>query len=533
MPKLLIVDDEPGILYSLRASLETDETTVLTAPTAKLGLAAVAREKPDAVLLDLRLPDMSGLDAFDRVREKDPRLPVIIMTAHGNTDTAIEATKRGAFEYLLKPVDLHQVEELVRKAFDLRRMQATPAVIGESPDVDTSTDNSDPIIGRCPAMHDAYKAIGRVASQDVTVLILGESGTGKELVARAIYQHSDRAGKPFLAINCAAIPEALLESELFGHEKGAFTGADRKRIGKFEQADGGTLFLDEIGDMSPATQAKVLRVLQDQQFERVGGNETIKTNVRVLAATNQNPPTWPPPAGSGRPLLPAQFVHHRTASSPRTRGGYLAPGQSFPCDGEPESRQECSRHRSRCPRGARNPLVAGQCPRTAECCPLRGRSRRRGCAHDRLSPGIRPRTGDREERWKPRRDGLARRSSPRRQHGHLPTGDAGRGSGAPDRGTRSRAAISPRPASCLAFRERPSEPSCKCSAWASRSNSVPPTEALAPSRRTCAAVIEPRMAPGLHWLARFRFTSTSGNRHGQGTESETEQEGRSDRSRRC
>ena len=161
MPKLLIVDDEPGILYSLRASLETDQTTVLTAPTAKLGLAAVAREKPDAVLLDLRLPDMSGLDAFDRVREKDPRLPVIIMTAHGNTDTAIEATKRGAFEYLLKPVDLHQVEELVRKAFDLRRMQATPAVIGESPDVDTSTDNSDPIIGRCPAMHDAYKAIGR------------------------------------------------------------------------------------------------------------------------------------------------------------------------------------------------------------------------------------------------------------------------------------------------------------------------------------------------------------------------------------
>lgn len=288
MPKLLIVDDEPGILYSLRASLETDQTAVLTAPTAKLGLAAVAREKPDAVLLDLRLPDMSGLDAFDRVKEKDPRLPVIIMTAHGNTDTAIEATKRGAFEYLLKPVDLHQVEELVRKAFELRRMQATPAIIGEPSEAATSTSNADPIIGRCPAMHEAYKTIGRCASQDVTVLILGESGTGKELVARAIYQHSDRAGKPFLAINCAAIPEALLESELFGHEKGAFTGADRKRIGKFEQADGGTLFLDEIGDMSPATQAKVLRVLQDQQFERVGGNETIRTNVRVLAATNQN-----------------------------------------------------------------------------------------------------------------------------------------------------------------------------------------------------------------------------------------------------
>jgi len=288
MPKLLIVDDEPGILYSLRASLETDETTVVTAPTAKLGLAAAAREKPDAVLLDVRLPDMSGLDAFDLLKEKDPRLPVIIMTAHGNTETAIEATKRGAFEYLLKPVDLHQVEELVRKAFELRRMQATPTVFGEPSEAEKADGDSDPIIGRCPAMHDVYKAIGRCATQDVTVLILGESGTGKELVARAIYQHSNRAGKPFLAINCAAIPEALLESELFGHEKGAFTGADRKRIGKFEQADGGTLFLDEIGDMSPATQAKVLRVLQDQQFERVGGNETIKTDVRVVAATNQN-----------------------------------------------------------------------------------------------------------------------------------------------------------------------------------------------------------------------------------------------------
>jgi two-component system nitrogen regulation response regulator GlnG len=288
MPKLLIIDDEAGILYSLRASLENELTTVVTAPTARQGLLAAARDKPDAVLLDVRLPDMSGLDAFDRLKEMDPRLPVVIMTAHGSTDTAIEATKRGAFEYLLKPVDLHQVEEVVRKAFELRRIQATPTVFGESTDTDASVAGSDPIIGRSPGMHEVYKTIGRFAGQDVTVLILGESGTGKELVARAIYQHSTRADKPFLAINCAAIPESLLESELFGHEKGAFTGADRKRIGKFEQADGGTLFLDEIGDMSPATQAKVLRVLQDQQFERVGGNETIKTNVRVVAATNQN-----------------------------------------------------------------------------------------------------------------------------------------------------------------------------------------------------------------------------------------------------
>ena len=287
MPRLLIVDDEPGILYSLKAALETDDTIVLTAPTAGLGIAAVAKEKPDVVILDVRLPDMSGLDAFDRVREIDPRLPVIIVTAHGGTDTAIEAMKRGAFEYLLKPIDLHQLDEVVAKAFELRRMQTIPAVFGEQHS-GTEASGSDQIIGRCPAMQEVYKAIGKIAPQDVTVLLLGESGTGKELVARALFQHSKRADRPFLAINCAAIPDSLLESELFGHEKGAFTGADRQRVGKFEQAHGGTIFLDEIGDMSPGTQAKVLRVLQDQQFERVGGNETIRTDVRVVTATNQN-----------------------------------------------------------------------------------------------------------------------------------------------------------------------------------------------------------------------------------------------------
>jgi two-component system nitrogen regulation response regulator GlnG len=287
MPKLLIVDDEPGILYSLKAALETEETTVLTAQTAARGIDAVAKLKPDAVILDVRLPDMSGLDAFERIREIDPRLPVIVVTAHGGTETAIKAMKSGAFEYLLKPIDLHQLDEVVGKAFELRRMQATPTVYGE---VETPIEigEEDQIVGRCPAMQEVYKAIGRIAPQDVTVLLLGESGTGKELVARALYQHSKRADKPFVAINCAAIPDSLLESELFGHEKGAFTGADRQRVGKFEQAHGGTIFLDEIGDMSPATQAKVLRILQDQRFERVGGNETIHTDVRVVAATNQN-----------------------------------------------------------------------------------------------------------------------------------------------------------------------------------------------------------------------------------------------------
>jgi nitrogen regulation protein NR(I) len=285
MPSLLVVDDEPNVLYSLEKSLQSDALEVLTAQTARQGIEFVKQRRPDAVLLDVRLADMSGLDAFDQIRAIDPRLPVIVITAFASTETAIEAMKRGAFEYLLKPVDFHQIRDVVNRAIDLRRLTHVPAVFQEADPADPSVDL---IVGRAPAMQDVYKAIGRIAPQDVTVLILGESGTGKELVARALFQHSRRGQAPFLAINCAAIPEALLESELFGHERGAFTGAERKRIGKFEQAHQGTLFLDEIGDMSSATQAKVLRLLQEQRFERLGGNETIQANVRVIAATNQN-----------------------------------------------------------------------------------------------------------------------------------------------------------------------------------------------------------------------------------------------------
>jgi two-component system nitrogen regulation response regulator GlnG len=285
MPSLLVVDDEPNVLYSLEKSLQSEALEVLTAQTARQGIEYVQQRQPDAVLMDVRLADMSGLDAFDQIREIDPRLPVIVITAFASTETAIEAMKRGAFEYLLKPVDFHQIRDVVSRAIDQRRLTRVPAIFQEAEPADASVDR---IVGRAPAMQEVYKAIGRIAPQDVTVLILGESGTGKELVARALYQHSRRAAAPFLAINCAAIPEALLESELFGHERGAFTGADRKRIGKFEQAHRGTLFLDEIGDMSSATQAKVLRLLQEQCFERLGGNETIQANVRVIAATNQN-----------------------------------------------------------------------------------------------------------------------------------------------------------------------------------------------------------------------------------------------------
>ncbi len=286
MPTLVIVDDEPNVRYSLEKGLRRESLRVLSAATAKDGLAMIQRERPDVVLMDVRLPDMSGLDAFDLVKQFDARLPVIIITAFASTDTAIDAMKRGAFEYMLKPLDIHELRRMVDKAIDASRLRHIPAVFEEA----DSSSPVDRIVGQSPAMQDVYKAIGRVASQDVPVLILGESGTGKELVARAIYHHSRRVKNTFLAVNCAAIPENLLESELFGHERGAFTGADRRRVGKFEQCHGGTIFLDEIGDLSTGAQARMLRLLQDGRFERVGGNETIATDVRLIAATNRDLP---------------------------------------------------------------------------------------------------------------------------------------------------------------------------------------------------------------------------------------------------
>jgi two-component system nitrogen regulation response regulator GlnG len=286
MPTLLVVDDEASILHAFRRAFREPEVNLITAGNAAEAFEAVEQHKPDVVVLDVQLPDQSGLDVFRRLHRLDARVPVIFITGHGTTDLAIEAMKLGAFEFLLKPLELGPLRDLVERAFAISRLMHVPVMVPG--DVPAAVDNSDVLIGRCPAMQAVYKAIGRVASQDVTVLILGESGTGKELVARAIYRHSRRDKGPFLAISCAAIPEALLESEMFGHEKGAFTGAERKRIGKFEQCSGGTLFLDEIGDMTPLTQTKLLRVLQEQRFERVGGNETIATDVRILAATNKD-----------------------------------------------------------------------------------------------------------------------------------------------------------------------------------------------------------------------------------------------------
>lgn len=285
MPTLLIVDDEPNVRYSLEKYLRSKTLDVICAASGKEAIEKARVEQPDVVVLDVRLPDISGLEVFDRIRHIDPRLPVVMITAHATTEIAIEAMKRGAFEYLLKPVDLHQMREVVTQAIHSGCLSRVPAVFDQEDGAETGVDR---IVGLSGPMQEVYKKIGRVAPQDVNVLILGESGTGKELVARAIYSHSRRSKKPFLAINCAAIPETLLESELFGHERGSFTGADRRRIGKFEQAHGGTVFLDEIGDMTFATQAKILRLLQDGRFQRVGGNDTIETDVRVVAATNRN-----------------------------------------------------------------------------------------------------------------------------------------------------------------------------------------------------------------------------------------------------
>lgn len=279
MSTFLVIDDEESVCYSFRYVFEGNGVKVLTAGTAAEGLRTFREQEPDVIVLDLQLPDRSGLEVFREIQAADRKKPVIIITAHGTTDTAIEAMKQGAFDYLLKPVDLESLSRVVERAFEASRLMRVPTVLPVE-------ERADRIIGRSPPMQEMCKTIGRIAPQDVNVLILGESGTGKELVARALYQHSRRADCPFLAINCAAIPETLLESELFGHEKGAFTGASERRIGKFEACNGGTLFLDEIGDMSPALQAKMLRVLQDQRFERLGSNETLQTRVRVLAATN-------------------------------------------------------------------------------------------------------------------------------------------------------------------------------------------------------------------------------------------------------
>lgn len=284
MSTILIIDDDDQLRISFQRLLKEEGYSVEAAPSGEVGLKLIQSKPLDLVILDMRLPGMNGLETFKRISAADPKLPVIIMTAFGTTETAIEATKMGAFDYILKPFDIPEMLGIIKQALEAARFMHSPI------DMDAVPGNAsrEAIIGRSKPMQEVYKSIGRVSPTDATVLIRGESGTGKELVARAVYQHSLRADKPFLVINCVAIPENLLESELFGYEKGAFTGANHRRVGKIEQANRGTVFLDEIGDMPSSIQAKILRLLQEKSIERLGGRETIPVDVRIIAATNRN-----------------------------------------------------------------------------------------------------------------------------------------------------------------------------------------------------------------------------------------------------
>jgi len=284
MSDILIIDDDDQLRKSFNKLLTDEGYRPKCAASGEAGLKIVQQEVPDLVILDMRLPGMNGFETFQAIHEMEPKLPVIIMTAFGTTETAIEATKMGAFDYVLKPFDIPEMLVVIEQALEASRFMRSPV------DVDPIPEKSlrDAIIGRSKSMQEVYKAIGRVSETDATVLVRGESGTGKELVARAIYQHSTRSHKPFLVINCVAIPETLLESELFGYEKGSFTGASHRRIGKIEQANHGTIFLDEIGDMPLSIQAKILRLLQERSIERLGGRATIPVDVRIIAATNRD-----------------------------------------------------------------------------------------------------------------------------------------------------------------------------------------------------------------------------------------------------
>ncbi|MGC9326720.1 MAG: sigma-54-dependent transcriptional regulator, partial [Candidatus Hinthialibacter sp.] len=283
---ILIVDDEEEIHYSLKRYINSQMPyTILKATSGEEALSLLQDQIPDLIIMDIKMGGMDGLTTLKEINKRSLKVPVIIMTAYSTTASAIEATRLGAYDYVLKPFDPPSMMTIIQNALSMRRLMQKSVVWGVEED-QWGTD--DVLIGSSAAMQEVYKFIGRVVDSNALVLITGESGTGKELVARAIYGHSPRSKNIFLPVNCAAIPENLLESELFGHEKGAFTGAHERRIGKFEQADKGTIFLDEIGEMSMLTQGKLLRVLQDKTFQRVGGKEFINTDARIIAATNRH-----------------------------------------------------------------------------------------------------------------------------------------------------------------------------------------------------------------------------------------------------
>ncbi|MGK0190464.1 MAG: DNA-binding NtrC family response regulator [Verrucomicrobiales bacterium] len=279
---ILLVEDDDLLAEAIQDALEANDYAVTHAEDGDFALDLVEEQSFDLVLTDFRMGVMSGLELLEKIKEVKPKLPVIMMTAHGTTDLAIEATKMGAFDYIIKPFEMPDLFGILDKAVASSRLTAKPIAMGES------VAGRDSIIGTSRPMQEVFKEVGRIAAMPITVLIKGETGTGKELIARAIYQHSRRSKKPFVAVNCAAIPDSLIESELFGHEKGAFTNAIAQRIGRFEQANNGTLFLDEIGDLPWETQVKLLRVLQEKTIQRIGGKDDIEVNVRVISATHRD-----------------------------------------------------------------------------------------------------------------------------------------------------------------------------------------------------------------------------------------------------
>jgi two-component system, NtrC family, nitrogen regulation response regulator GlnG len=286
-PKLLILDDDHDILLMLKSIFSSEDYELLLESDSESALRRVIADRPNVAIFDISLPQKSGLEVLKEAKKIDAGIAIIMATGYKTTQNAIEAMKFGAFDYVTKPFDMNKLKGVVKKALECNLLSRKVRYTRERPQVEEDQ-TEDLMIGSSPEMIEIWKMVGTVADSDATVLIQGESGTGKELLARAIYNNSRRKNRTFLAVNCAAIPENLLESELFGHEKGAFTDAHSRRIGKFEQCNGGTIFLDEIGEMSMANQGKVLRVLENQEFERVGGNETVKIDVRVITATNRS-----------------------------------------------------------------------------------------------------------------------------------------------------------------------------------------------------------------------------------------------------
>jgi two-component system nitrogen regulation response regulator NtrX len=279
--RILLIDDDAGIRESMRMPLEYEGYEYSSAASAEEGIAAIQRESPDIVFMDIKMPGMDGLEALTKIKAIDESLPVVMISAHGSASVGAEATRRGAIDFVEKPFGAERLLVTIRNVLDASRLR------DENRTLKRAAEARYQMVGESPALRQVGDAIKRAAPTNATVLLLGESGVGKELVARAIHRNSLRSRERFIQVNCAAIPEELIESELFGHEKGSFTGATEKQIGKFEQADRGTIFLDEVGDMSPKTQAKVLRVLQEGEVERLGSSRTIKVDVRVIAATNK------------------------------------------------------------------------------------------------------------------------------------------------------------------------------------------------------------------------------------------------------